>query len=298
MYICYMDESGVPLPGAGTSHFIMAGVVVPARRWKQYDADLTAVKNRHGLADVEIHTAWMARFYPEQERVGGFAGLSPSDRRDAVTRERAVDLARASMRGPKAAQELRKNYQHTSPYIALTRDQRIAVLRDVADVVGGWDKCVLFADAQDKSATRGRGPAADLGQKIADYAFEQVVTRFHTFLARAHPRELGLLVCDQNQAVSTHLTDRVRRFHRTGTLWSTIPQIVETPMFVDSRLTSMVQVADLVSYAIRRFIEKGEADLLDRLYTRFDRANGKLVGLRHYTGSTACTCRFCQDHQR
>ena len=90
----------------------------------------------------------------------------------------------------------------------------------------------------------------------------------------------------------------MRAFHRTGTSYSRIPNIVETPLFVDSKLTSMVQAADLVCYAVRRFVEKQETDLFDRLYGAFDRNGGILVGLRHFTGPRACSCKICMDQGR
>ena len=71
-----------------------------------------------------------------------------------------------------------------------------------------------------------------------------------------------------------------------------------TPLFLDSELTSMVQLADLCAYAIRRFCDNNEADLFDRIMPAFDRNAGKLVGIRHYTRSIACTCRICNEHGR
>jgi hypothetical protein len=91
----------------------------------------------------------------------------------------------------------------------------------------------------------------------------------------------------------------MRRFHKLGTAWVNIERIVETPLFVDSHLTSMVQLADLAAYAVRRFYEHGETDLFDRLYVKFDRvSDGTVVGIRHYTGKEACQCRVCSDHGR
>ncbi len=69
-------------------------------------------------------------------------------------------------------------------------------------------------------------------------------------------------------------------------------------MFVDSSLTSMIQLADLAAFATRRFIERGERELFDPLYARFDRKGSTLVGARHYTGRSRCTCRICEDHGR
>ena len=110
---------------------------------------------------------------------------------------------------------------------------------------------------------------------------------------------VAIIVQDQNRAASKHLTDLMRRFHAQGTFFTKIPRLVETPLFVESGLTSMVQVADLCAYAVRRFFENGETDLFDRIYGRFDRKpSGTLVGLRHYTGDVTCSCRVCKDHGR
>jgi len=60
----------------------------------------------------------------------------------------------------------------------------------------------------------------------------------------------------------------------------------------------MVQLADLCAYAVRRFFENNETDLLNRIFRRFDWHNGRLVGLRHYTGRASCACMVCKDHGR
>ena len=69
-------------------------------------------------------------------------------------------------------------------------------------------------------------------------------------------------------------------------------------MFVDSELTSMVQLADLCAYAVRRFFEKGETNLFNKIKPRIDRNHGKLVGLRHFTSKHQCKCQVCVGHGR
>lgn len=132
---------------------------------------------------------------------------------------------------------------------------------------------------------------------VMDYAFEQVVTRFHTFLARAGI-DLGILVQDRNDTAAARLTVLARKYHAKGTRYSGVSRLVETPLFVDSQLTSMVQLADLAAYAVRRFFENGETDLFERIYPRFDATGGRVVGVRHFTGKQPCNCRVCQDHGR
>ncbi len=128
-------------------------------------------------------------------------------------------------------------------------------------------------------------------------AFDQVVTRFHRYLVRQTPKEYGLLVQDRNDTISDRLTQLMRRFHQRGTRWTNqIPLLVETPLFVDSRLTSMVQVADVCSYALRRYLENNEEVLFDLVYSRGDTFQGRCVGIRHYRGALMCPCKICASH--
>jgi hypothetical protein len=292
MHIAYVDESGNPHDPA-TTHYVLVAVAIPAATWKAKDEQLQKIKNAHRLGDSEVHTAWMIRSYPEQERIAGFAAMTDAQRQIRMKAERKVDLGKAALRGEKAVKLLARNYEKTKAYVHLTRDERGATLRALADAVGAWEDCRLFGDVQQKAAHIGNP------ERMRDFAFEQVVTRFQTFLGKAGgPDPLGLIVHDQNETVSLRLTKRMRSFHKTGTTFAKIPNIVETPLFVDSELTSMVQVADLVGYGVRKFVENKNPDLLDRYYGTFDRQGGILVGLRHYTGAAPCVCRICVDHGR
>lgn len=107
----------------------------------------------------------------------------------------------------------------------------------------------------------------------------------------------GLIVQDNNETVAGKLTAMMRKFHSQGTRQMELDHIVETPMFVDSRLTGMVQMADLCAYAVRRYIENGERELFDTIYSRFDRAGNGLVGARHFQ-QDGCQCRICTDRVR
>ena len=63
---------------------VLLGLALPAGTWKQRDAEITAICAAHRLKGVEIHTAWMLRRYPEQERIADFAKMNDTDRRAAV----------------------------------------------------------------------------------------------------------------------------------------------------------------------------------------------------------------------
>ena len=66
-------------------------------------------------------------------------------------------------------------------------------------------------------------------------------------------------------------------------------------MFVDSELTRMIQIADLCAYALRRYVERGETELFDPIFTRADRVRGATVGVRHYS-PPSCDCIICRNH--
>ena len=88
----------------------------------------------------------------------------------------------------------------------------------------------------------------------------------------------------------------MKRFHQQGTLWTDETRIIETPLFVDSELTGMVQIADLCSYSLRRYLENRETSLFDHVFKRADRRRDKVVGVRHFS-APECECRICDAHR-
>ncbi len=298
MHICYVDESGTPdIPG-NTSHFVLAAISIPIWRWRDADHEIATIMRRYGLEEKELHTAWILRKYLEQSRIQDFEGLSWPARRAAVERERNTHLLALQKPGrSKSYQQQKKTYAHTRAYIHLTFTERVGLVRDVADCVAGWGYARLFAECIDKlhfDETRA-------GCTIDEQAFEQVVSRFEQFLVNTEEtdsqKNFGLLVHDNNQTVARKHTQLMRGFHRKGTLWTKVKRLIETPLFVDSSLTGMVQVADLCSYALRRYLENSETDLFGRLFVRADRARGTVVGVRHYT-TMVCSCDICRAHRR
>ncbi|MCX6093665.1 MAG: DUF3800 domain-containing protein [Candidatus Bipolaricaulota bacterium] len=291
MYILYMDESGVEELGAGTSHFVLLGLVIPAEEWKLLDTTLGAVKARYGLREQEIHTAWMHRRYSEQESVDGFETLSPDDRRAAAE---AAIRRRAGIVGVEGSKKKIEAYRRESrairPYLHLTRAERLLCLEALAREISLQPDVRVFADAISK-------PDYVPGTLTPyEMAFEQVLTRFQAFLTAKH--DIGIVVHDNNSKAAPRLTRLTRKFHAVGTLYREITNIVETPLFVDSSLTSMVQMADLCAFALRRLIENNEDRLWAFVEARGDRAGDRCVGIRHYTGRRACSCRVCRAHGR
>jgi hypothetical protein len=305
MYFCYLDESGTPELTAQTSHFVLMGLAIPASAWHPKDRRVNDIKARYGLRDVEIHTGYIARRFPEAEHIANFDSLDSVQRRSAVHNSRNQALIKAAaLRSPDKLKHLKKLYNRTDAYIHLTFRQRTQLLCDLADEIGSWTDARLFGEAVEKAVISTK-------TDIFAQSFEMVVTRFHYYLIHRKKLEaqdqmrsskysadnLGLLIQDNNETVAKSITGLMRRFHKQGTLWAKVERIIETPLFVDSSLTSMVQMADLCAYATRRFFENAECDLFDRIFNRFDKADGKVVGLRHFVGPKSCTCKVCLAHR-
>ncbi len=291
MHILYVDESGTEQLKYETTHFVLLGLSIKGEFWKSQDALIESIKRRYDLQGVEIHTAWMMRRYVEQERIPDFSTMSRQARRQASAQEIA---RRAGILGVKGNRKKLKAYRTEAkkikPYLHLTREERKQCLLDLAEQIGGLGTIRIFAEAIFKQAF-----SSNLRTPY-EQAFEQVLTRYQAYLERSDG--MGIVVHDQNETVAPRLMRLTRKFHKEGTLFRKIDNVVETPLFVDSELTSMIQMADLGAYALRRFLENGESELWSLLEDRVDQVSGKHVGVRHFTGKQPCDCRICKNHGR
>lgn len=85
-------------------------------------------------------------------------------------------------------------------------------------------------------------------------------------------------------------------FYKKGTLWTSVDNIIETPLFVNSEFTSMVQVTDLAAYSLRRYFENQEEDLFKKVLKRADRRDTQIVGVRHLADKE-CGCLNCTSRK-
>jgi uncharacterized protein DUF3800 len=153
MYFCYIDESGTSDVPGNSAHFVLAGLSLPIWRWRTADLEISAILTRFGLAAAEIHTAWLLRPIREQAQISNFQSLDYIARRSAVQRQRAAELLRLQAtagRNLKPYYQAKKNFRHTEAYIHLTQAERLVLLQEVADCIGGWGFARLFAECIDK----------------------------------------------------------------------------------------------------------------------------------------------------
>jgi hypothetical protein len=295
MQLLYVDESGTSEITGNTSHFILAGISVPIEYWKIFDKEIEFIKSKYGLADKEMHVAWMMRPYLEQTKIPNFDKLNYGQRQAAITRWRTIELLRLQKLKDKSQyRQTKKNFTKTIDYIHLTYEDRKRFIEEVARHVAQWGYTRLFAECIDKTYF---DPSIS-GGSIDEQAFEQVISRFEHYLqivGQGKPN-FGLIIHDNNETIAKKHTALMRKFHLAGTQWMKVSNIIETPLFVDSQLTSMVQIADLCGYAIRRYLENGDNLLFDLVFQRADKKGNVVVGVRHWT-LPSCNCKICAQHK-
>lgn len=290
MHLCYIDESGTSAIPGNCSHYVLAALSVPDSYWKNYNRQVEEIKQRYGLSEAEIHVAWMMRPYVEQEAIEDFDIMSEAERRSQVQSSRTAELLRLQKVDSKRYQQTRKNYGKTQSYVHLTLEQRRETVKSLADCLSNWGSARLFAECIDKvHFDPTRSP-----NTVDEQAFEQIVSRFEHYLQNTSAG-YGLLIHDNNATVARKHTDIMKKFLNAGTFWTRVENIIETPMFVDSQLTSMIQLADLCAYALRRYLENAETELFDLVFQRADKINNRTVGVRHFT-KPGCDCRICLSH--
>jgi hypothetical protein len=193
--------------------------------------------------------------------------------------------------------QIKKNYKQTNNYIHLSYNERVDCIRELADQINKFTFIRIFAECIDKTFWDvSRTPLS-----VDEHAFEQVVTRFETYIQiiSTNPKYkgekyYGLLIHDNNETVAKKHTRMMKEFLYHGTFWRTIEKIIETPLFVNSELTCMIQIADILCYALRRYLEYGETDLIDRFKSRFDKRKNEIVGVHHLAPQN-CGCLICKN---
>ena len=175
----------------------------------------------------------------------------------------------------------------------IPKDRRIRAYRDALKLVANSSSATVFAAAIYKAALSPDDPM--------EYAFEQICNRFDRYLGRRHKSgdtQRGLIVLDKS-SYETPLQGLARDFRTTGHRWGTLRNLADVPFFVDSRATRMIQLADLIAHAVRRYFENGDSTFFDVFSHRFDALGGVVHGLVHYTpAGSQCNCLACRQRLR
>jgi hypothetical protein len=176
----------------------------------------------------------------------------------------------------------------------MTRQEAQGVIKAILNILkNSYDTAKAFACAIHKDSYKGRDPV--------ELAFEDLCSRFDMYLNRLRgegDRQRGILILDET-AHETALQRMAREFRTLGTRWGVIRNLPETPMFVDSQASRLIQVADHVAYAVFRRYNACDTTYFDIIASKFHSSEGVVHGLSHkQTVDPACRCIACLSRRR
>ena len=83
-----------------------------------------------------------------------------------------------------------------------------------------------------------------------------------------------------------------------GGRWGHFRNLAEVPLFVDSKASRGIQLADLVAWATWRKYEIQDGRFFDQLIPKFDADGGVIHGLVHYARrNEPCYCPACHSRR-
>jgi hypothetical protein len=206
------------------------------------------------------------------------AGIAVFERQGHWISEKLEDIATRFNPGEPGTIEL-----HGSPMLNGVKiwrqyplPDRIQAMKDALEVVRtSHSSNQLFGVAVRKASITGRDPI--------EFAFEQICNRFDLYLLRLHRQgdtQRGLIVFDKSTKETT-IQELATDFRRTGHSWGLIRNLAEVPVFLDSRASRLVQLADLIAYGMFRHFERNDSQFFDIVRDRFDSEGGITHGLVH-----------------
>ncbi len=121
-----------------------------------------------------------------------------------------------------------------------------------------------------------------VGEEISEVAFEQLSSRFDMYLTRLHLKhgdtQRGLIVFDEC-STEKRIQTLAREFKFSGHTYGKLRNMVEVPVFLDSKASRLIQLADLVAYALFRHFEHDDSNYYDVISSCFDRDGPVTHGL-------------------
>lgn len=225
------------------------------------------------------------------------AGVSLFERQAYWLQKSLDDLVDSLNRSGRSPIELHGNQimAGRGPWRGLLREERRNVIRQALETAQNLapEQWRLFGVVVERRALVAEDPVG--------YAFEQLCNRFDRFLTRLYHQgynQRGLIVLDKTSD-EPRLQSLATEFRTVGHRWGITHNLVDVPLFVDSRATRFIQYADLVAYAIWRKFERGDDEFFNIIAPFFDREGGVVHGLHHYRSrDERCDCPACLPNLR
>ena len=213
-----------------------------------------------GVSIFERQTHWI------EKQLNDIAGrFSPED-------SYAIELHGSPMRSGK------------SEWRPFPMAERIQAIKDCLQVIpDSKGKIRLFAAVFERGSGNGDDPIAS--------CFEQLASRFDMYLRRLHHQgdtQRGIAVFDKSTTEKS-IQNMARTFKNDGHSFGKLTNFAEVPLFLDSKASRMIQLADLVAFAIYRHYQSSDSQYFEIIQNCFDSAGGTVHGLHERRARQAAT---------
>ena len=276
MFLCFVDEPGSPTSRDPKEVYVLAGVVVPASSSRVLEESVDRLKTEYGFERAEVHTAVLYDNYPVQDQIPGFHLLGWSDRIRALGQEWE--------KAPRTAEQC-KRWEKRLPYRHLTRVERIRFLTQLGALLCDFPNSRIIVRAWSLERLPGKGADGPWA-----CCFVDIMNAFQSFLERAASPVTGLIVHDHIDSKKARVLDEFMRvsdrFARQGSRHWLGPSL----RFVDSQVTTGIQLADLCAVAVRKYLQKGDPTL-------FNAIEAGLEDVSHQAVGGDCACRICAEYE-
>jgi len=172
------------------------------------------------------------------------------------------------------------------PWTGRPRTEKTSIIQKVLHLVDNAYTSALFACAVHKSSFPTEDPVL--------MAYEQVSNSFNYYIQNKDSTQRGLIILD-NSSHESGLQTLTLDIRKSGNRWGNqLRQLAEVPLFVDSRPSRIIQLADHIAYAVFRRYNANDLTYFNTIEHRFDQRDGVIGGLIHkQLINRNCTCPAC-----
>lgn len=170
---------------------------------------------------------------------------------------------------------------------SLSYPDRIQAIKDALSILAASrESTAAFCVAVKKSAIQATDPV--------EWAFEELCKQFDHFLKMMYQEssgrrrhnsrnpsieaQRGIMILDETTK-ETSLQRLATDFRTIGHNSGILRNLVEVPLFVDSKATRLMQLADLIAYSTFRYVERNDDKFINVFKHRFHSTSGIMHGL-------------------
>jgi len=183
--------------------------------------------------------------------------------------------------------------RRTPPWNKFSQDEARGIIKSILKILANSSNSTYaFACSVHKSSYSEDG---------LYLAFEDLCQRFDTYLKKINiegDNQRGLLILDDSSH-ETILQELAQNFRKTGTQWGkNVRYLADTPFFVNSKASRIIQLADHIAYAVFRRYNTGDTQYFDIIAHKFYQQDGIIHGLAHkHKTNQPCMCLACMSRK-